>query len=187
MHYHAEIYLKELKNVEEQIERILHPYNEHLEIEYNEEYEYWRNPNSFWDWYQIGGRWTGVHTNYNPEEDERNIKKCDYCNGTGFRNDKIGKEIREKDPSFMCNSCKGKGKRVKWPTQWALYGGDIISVDNVKSDLSCYTLIINDKVFHTEDWDGNKWGKTDFNGNVKDKLKELGIKDGFLVTVDYHN
>ncbi len=44
-------------NPEEQ----LAPFNEELQVEKVEEDgdEYWRNPDAKWDWYQLGGRWTG--------------------------------------------------------------------------------------------------------------------------------
>jgi predicted acetyltransferase len=29
-------------------------------VEHEGKYGYWENPNSKWDWYQIGGRWTGL-------------------------------------------------------------------------------------------------------------------------------
>src|SRR5438105_14919384 len=73
---------------------------------------------SFWDFYQIGGRWTGLFDGYDPEKDPKNIVKCDLCHGTGKRDDKIGRKARERDPSYACNACGGKGERVTWPTQW---------------------------------------------------------------------
>jgi hypothetical protein len=44
------------------------------------------NPNSKWDWYEIGGRWQGdLDPNYERIKDERNYKtcKCNVCHGTG--------------------------------------------------------------------------------------------------------
>lgn len=40
----------------------LAPFDENLEVEKvveDDGYEYWYNPNGKWDWYQVGGRWTG--------------------------------------------------------------------------------------------------------------------------------
>lgn len=193
MHYHAEVYLKDLEDVESQIDDILYPYNEQIETEeysegevskeeltrfvehYANEYpedsdlsldelyeKYgdewnggsWRktdgvweefstyNKESFYDWYEIGGRWTGSHDNFNPEDDPENLE-----NG-----------------------------ELKWPTEWARHDGDIIAVKDISDDLDCYTLVVGDEVFH----------ETDFDGNVKKKLSELGITEGYLVTVDYH-
>ena len=77
-----------------------------------------------WDWYVIGGRWTGTLDNYDPTKDPKNIEECWVCNGTGKRNDKLGKEARAKDPSYTCNGCDGKGKSVKFTFEE--HEGDII-------------------------------------------------------------
>lgn len=47
-------------DVEAYVDRAMAPFSEHLEVEeVTEDGEtYWTNPDSFWDWYQIGGRWT---------------------------------------------------------------------------------------------------------------------------------
>lgn len=40
-------------------------YKDYLGLEYNEEegaYGYYANPNAKWDWYQVGGRWSGMLT-----------------------------------------------------------------------------------------------------------------------------
>jgi hypothetical protein len=85
-----------------------------------------------WDWYQIGGRWTGTLTGYDPEKDPRNHETCSQCDGTGFRRDALGNEERAKDPTYTCNGCGtfdvdkkvwshgplDPGKSVKWPTEW---------------------------------------------------------------------
>jgi hypothetical protein len=50
------------------------------------------NPKAKWDWYQIGGRWTGVLDNYNPEKDPKNQEPCPYCKTTGIRTDLASKD-----------------------------------------------------------------------------------------------
>ena len=79
-----------------------------------------------WDWYQIGGRWTGTLDKYDPEKDENNIEICELCKGSGQRNDSLGKQARQKNPEYACNGCQGKGKSVKWPTAWKEHNGDIL-------------------------------------------------------------
>lgn len=203
MHYHAEIYLESLDNLNEQLEKIMKPYNENLEVEKvtNEDgYTYWDNPKSFWDWWQIGGRWTGIHDDYDPEKDPENIEVCYICGGTGKRMDKLGVIERIKNPSYTCNGCGhyvletetwahgeyGPGKCLKWPTNWKQYKGDIIPVSKIKKDLECYTLIVKENVYHKKEWNGEDFIKTDFDGNVSKRLNELGIKEGYLITIDYH-
>lgn len=190
MHFHAEVYLKEIGNVEKQIEAAFLPYNESLEIEkVTDEDEgelYWRNSKGFWDWYQIGGRWTGTHDGYNPNEDPENIEVCDICGGTGDRATWRG-ESKSVQHSSGCNGCMGKGKRPKWPTDYKKHQGDIIPIEKTKDDLICHTLIVGDEVFQVDVWNGKEIVKTDFDGNVKNRLTQLGIQTGYLVTVDYHS
>jgi len=183
MHYHAEVWIPNLDiDVERQIEEIMIPHREN----YDDETE---QLSGFWDWWQIGGRFSGSHTDYeyDPSKDERNIETCTICNGTGMRADKIGNDIRETDPEFTCNSCNGTGRSVLWPTQWAPFELDIMPVSDIKDSLKCYTLIVGDKIIHVETYcSGDGFVKTEFDGYVKSKLNELGITDGYLVTVDYH-
>lgn len=68
--------------------------------EFMDQYE-----NQVWDWWTIGGRWTGTLDKYEPHKDRANYEKCDLCNGTGLRNDRIGQDARAKDPSYTCNAC----------------------------------------------------------------------------------
>ena len=139
MHYHAEVYLETNEDFETQIENIMEPYYEEKEVMlHTEEWTddtgklhketYWRNPNGFLDWYQIGGRWTGEHDGYDPEKDEANWERCIHCHGTG---------IRDNAP---CNACSHhdtpKGIMIKWPTAWAQYEGDIAKVEDISEELT---------------------------------------------------
>lgn len=81
-----------------------------------------------WDWYQIGGRWTGFFDGYDPETDPANIQVCELCGGTGDRAT-WRKEPKDNQHESGCNGCMGKGTRAKWPTDWQLHAGDIVSVD----------------------------------------------------------
>lgn len=82
--------------------------------------------NDVWDWYQIGGRWCGTLTGYDPRKDPANLKTCDLCNGTGMRNDQLGLDLRKQDPTYKCNGCSGKGKEVVWPTNFEGRNDDIM-------------------------------------------------------------
>lgn len=84
-----------------------------------------RNPRSKWDWYSIGGRWSGMLSGYDPDADLANQETCDMCQGGGLRNDRLGLQARAEDPSYTCNGCDGKGRRTKWPTQWKKHYGDV--------------------------------------------------------------
>lgn len=90
-----------------------------------------RNPKGTWDFWQIGGRWTGVLDDYDPEKDIDNIEVCNICGGTGKRMDRLGIMHRLEDPEYGCNGCQGRGVRTKWPTQWKKYEGDAQPVERV--------------------------------------------------------
>jgi hypothetical protein len=67
-----------------------------------------------WDWYVIGGRWTGILTGYDPTKDPRNIETCNLCNGSGTRPDadRFGSDWKKQMKG--CNGCMGTGKTVKF-------------------------------------------------------------------------
>lgn len=65
------------------------------------------NPEGFWDWWVIGGRWTGVlDPDYDPSTDPRNFAACWLCHGTGKRTDM---EVLD-----GCNACQGTGVARNW-------------------------------------------------------------------------
>ena len=98
---------------------------EPFEMRYSNDAHYSGNTQNEWDWYQVGGRWTGFFDpSYNPNTDPKNIETCKLCNGTGTRTDMVAEN--------GCNGCKGTGKHVKWPTSWARFGGDVMR----KSDIN---------------------------------------------------
>lgn len=50
--------------IEGALDELLAPFDENLEVEqYTEDGEtYWRNPQGYWDWWTLGGRWAGYLT-----------------------------------------------------------------------------------------------------------------------------
>jgi hypothetical protein len=195
MHYHAEIWLPTDENVEQQVKGILAPFDENLV----------GTEDGWWDWWQIGGRYKGCHIEgYDSESDPNHEESCDLCGGTGFRNDGFGVKHRRESPTYTCNACGtfdhetqtwkhgplGPGVRVSWPTQWEPHSLDVIPLADAKDDLTCYSLIVSNgpdtQVFHVKEWDGDTFVETGFDKQVKPKLAELGITDGYLITVDYH-
>lgn len=77
----------------------------------------------FWDWYQIGGRWTGALDGYDPDKDPANTERCTLCGGTGTRPDMV--------VNNGCNGCAGTGTARLWPTQWVKHPGDIAPIESV--------------------------------------------------------
>ena len=105
---------------------------------------YWHNPDAKWDWWMIGGRWTGLlASDYDPTQDPANREICGICKGTGDRDgwvyyelDENGERVRRFKDAWAeemngCNSCKGTGVVTKWPTQYKSFEGDTVLVGHV--------------------------------------------------------
>lgn len=178
-HYHVEVHVEKPGEdaavskgwVRQVAEEILEGYSDHL-----------------YDWYQVGGRWTGAHSmgKYDPEKDKRNQEKpCQHCKGTGQRGTYqmqghrkdgfvLGLSPNSLVERGLCNVCNGSGISVKWPTDWVGYEGDVIEVKRIPEKLETYYLVTSEDIH-------------DVNGRIKPALKKLGINDGWLVTIDCHN
>jgi hypothetical protein len=171
MHFHLEIvFLGEPPHLTTGVDNALAPFCQGV----------W--PNGFWDWYQIGGRWRGVHdATYSQDEDQSLIEKCDLCDGTGTRRG----GLQQFGPDWFalmngCNGCHGKGTRMSWPTEWKPHPIDAVSIAKVRPDLAPHTVILADrylepKAFH------------DTGKSLREILSENGIEDCFVVTVDCHS
>jgi hypothetical protein len=100
------------------------------------------SPKSKWDWWQIGGRWTGALVpDYDPATQDANLEWCSLCGGTGQRDDELGRQEREKHPGYSCNGCNGKGIRTKWPTSWARFEGDVMPVSEIPPGTSPFVFV----------------------------------------------
>jgi hypothetical protein len=142
-----------------------------------------------WDWYQIGGRWTGHFTGYQPDKDPANIEPCDLCGGTGDRATFRGESKENQHPSG-CNGCLGEGKRARWPTQWQRHSGDIRAVDVLnEGDLDVYALCDGSNWFGGEDYLPWKGQHGEFVKREMPPLEWLQKEraDYLAVIVDCHN
>ena len=151
------------------------------------------NPQGRWDWYEFGGRWTGMYSGYQPSKDQRNFEKCDICNGTGMRNDELGKKERRNNPKYTCNGCSGTGKSFKF--QLAPHSGDILPVEavlaNYKKVGPPYAVLTPDGGWHSSGkmgWFGMSKGDKDevrWHKEVKKLLKaHVGMT---ALVVDCHS
>ena len=136
-----------------------------------------------WDWYQIGGRWTGLFDGYDPDKDPNNLVGCEYCGGTGKRTDI--------EVANGCNACEGTGKRLKWPTGWAVRAGDILPVDKLTGE----HLDVHDVCCEGYGWFASEDYVPWANGDAKFTREELPPLDwlkktypnGVAVVVDCHS
>lgn len=131
------------------------------------------NPKSKWDWWVLGGRWTGYFEgkDFKPEDNPNNLETCFLCRGTGMRNDELGKSIRADKPEYTCNGCGGTGRRLKHPPQWEKVPTDMMPVSSIlKMDnpIIPYAVVTPDGEWHQKGdmgWFGissnedNKWAE----------------------------
>lgn len=149
--------------------------------------------NRKYDWYQIGGRWTGFFDDYDPDTDSANIIICKWCNGTGMRNDLVGQNLRKENPDYKCNSCQGKGEHPVRPTEYKPHLEDCVSVPeylsiietNPKDKLPYSILFPDGSWIEEESWDGEKIQENDnYHNDIIVNLQKY--IDCLAVVVDYH-
>lgn len=73
------------------------------------------NPRARWDFYEIGGCWTGMLSDHDPAEDIENWETCPVCGGTGESDDGLGLRRLGESRERACNGCDGKGWHAKCP------------------------------------------------------------------------
>jgi len=170
MHFHVELVTDKVPT-EAEIEKLMAPFYEG-EGEQADVFA--------WDWWQVGGRWKGVHAEgYDAENDPSHKEVCDLCKGTGKRTDMVVQD--------GCNGCHGTGIKTTWPTQWGPHEMDTIPVEKVPEGLSCYCLIHGGKAYPKETWTGKTFVETKESGStVRQILKKLKVKSGYITTIDCH-
>lgn len=134
-------------SIEGAVERLLAPYDEN---------GVWFRENSKWDWWVIGGRWTGVLDGYDPDQDPRNLEPCEYCEATGTTT----QAVADRYPAYQihvgktCIQCQGKGEHVKWV--YEPHDGDIQptrAVDRAKAAQTFAAMVTPDG-----EWHGGEFG-----------------------------
>lgn len=143
---------------------------------------YWHNRQGIWDFFQIGGRWTGILSGYEPDKDPANSEPCWICEATGKRQD----APRCGAGDLPCNGCSGTGLAQKWPTQWAKHPGDIVACPIALTEAQTPYTLIGAGIFHAkEKWTGEDLIENPEHGDtVRRKAQE---HTGRAVVVDYHS
>jgi len=115
------------------------------------------NPDSKWDWWVIGGRWTGqLDADYDPRKDPANLVKCVICKGTGDREgwvsyNESGERVFSDEQAEHCNGCNGcmgTGSSVNWTLKD--YDKDIrlLSEVEITDDVIPFGIITPDGEWH---------------------------------------
>ena len=80
-----------------------------------------------YDYYSLGGYWSGLLTGYEPRDNPLNQETCSHCHGTG-------KDASQEERA--CYKCNGTGKSLKW--RWVPYKGDVMPLSEVKDRVLVY-------------------------------------------------
>lgn len=187
--------------IEEAVATAMEPYIETWDEETGES-------SGFWDWYQIGGRWTGHFDGYDPMADPKNQEICWLCHGTGVRADPVGVklgydarvievggfyDIEADHPRLgqigWCNGCNGKGISVKFAGDSTPRLGDVATRLQVAEIEAPYTLVrLNGSVTHREVYvsDDSEYGGH-FEAVAEHEEAWMTMRpEALIVAVDYH-
>lgn len=113
--------------------------------------------NVWWDFYHIGGRWTGLLDGYDPLSDPDNTEKCEFCDETGKCPELERVLGTDKCPDPDCVN----GRKPKWPIGWKRHSGDVIPVERLTEEqLAKFDAVVVDvrykddlgENFPTLDW-----------------------------------
>lgn len=135
------------------VEPLLDPYRDHdLDLDLEAE------DGIRWDYYTVGGRWTGELTvnDYDPFEDIENMEVCIFCGGTGERAT-FPLPGHEWEAVGGCNGCFGNGlsMRSKCST-WLPYDGDVAPLSEVDPEFLPAAVVTPDgKWYEREGYDGS--------------------------------
>jgi hypothetical protein len=147
------------------------------------------NPNGKWDWWTVGGRWTGVFTpDYDPQKDPRNLEKCYLCEGTGTRKMPVPANPHWRPKDGECNGCGGTGQGVKFSL--ANHDGDVMPVSKIPQDIFPFCIVTPEGRWHEKGemgWFGMASNKKDedvWHKKCSDLFKRH--KGCLAVVVDYH-
>lgn len=185
MHYVALVLVAPDGEPEDEVARLLAPYDENDGDNEDGKWDW----NGKWDWWVIGGRWTGVlNREYDPEKDPANYEVCRLCAGTGTRTDMT--------VANGCNGCKGTGTAQKWPTEWVKFAGDVKPVADIDVEWTPFTLVEPDGSWHEREsfvWDEEaqtgeivkNFTDAEWRRFIPKMLKKH--RDKIAVVVDYHN
>lgn len=141
-----------------------------------------KNKKFEWDWYEIGGRYSGkIKINFNPSENEDNWYSSKNRNNKYFISQAI-EEIKEQVEYY---------EELDWLPYMGireniLYVDGAYFKDTINFDITDCYLVIDDKkkLYVREYWNGSKWIKEN---EFDNKVKNINLQDKFILTIDFHD
>lgn len=129
-------------SAEEAVRPLLEPYRESDE---------WFGDGTRWDWWVIGGRWSGVLDGFDPGDEIENWEVCWLCDGTGVR---PGGRERFGDRWFRdcngCNGCMGNGLSFKHAPSWMPHDNDVLPIAEIDPTFVPAAIVTPDGNWHEE-------------------------------------
>lgn len=190
MHHHLEIIMPPTDNVKEAIEKILAPFNEAGNPDAEDEYDRAPSKHAFWDYWVIGGRYSGSHivAKYEPDSMDAFYKALNVnkvtVSGVQFGKQQLSPASQIPfvdglwqeyfpDEDGPCPIFRHSNDQHK--DNYA----DVCQLFNLPKHLKCGRIIITDKTFHPdlmlEDsyWNGVTWVDSKWDGSVSQALEIL--------------
>lgn len=100
----------------------------------------WGAEGTRYDWFQVGGRFTGLFDGYKPWEDEANFDRCQYCEGTGTTTQAVANQYPAYQgnvgkPCIQCNNADADGG-ARFPGKMLRFGfmphaADVLPARNI--------------------------------------------------------
>ncbi len=167
-----------------------------------------------WDFFEVGGRYTGLLSGYDPRQDPDNYETCVLCNGTGKRLElpppseiqriEGGQWVKEMDysrttPEYQeslggCNGCLGKGTHLKLSSYWKPYDGDSILLADLTAEQyegKFYAVCIGNWGWYSSErripWGPDAERVQPLELPPLDWLKSIGREGDRAVVVDCHS
>ncbi|HET7713886.1 MAG TPA: hypothetical protein VFK94_06625 [Patescibacteria group bacterium] len=187
------------ENLEAEVARLLAPYDENG--------EWFRpegggKPESKWDWWVIGGRWSGAlggnDPKYDPAMNPINYSRCRYCDGSGTRSDMNPRPdwSRQADPLHPvigegCNVCHGTGWEFRFGDWVVPEDGNIRRLKDVPETFDPFALVTPNGEWHERGrmgWFGvahDEKSMVEWRKNWAEQVRNLH-PDTWAVIVDCH-
>lgn len=193
MHYHCEVWIPKKDKWRSQVVSALRGLEE--------------DKDGFYDWYVIGGRWSGEHSVWQIQKEcgADTLKKIhdefekEFGWWTNKDNDEH-KRAKQYEEVFRRHISKAQWDKEPLPGWRDTYkqdgfDDDIIAVADIPWEFfTCYTFVLSArgkeyvdarKYWHSEIWNGSTHQESQY--DVRKILKEHKCSGGYLVTVDYHS
>jgi hypothetical protein len=211
MHYNLEVIMPPTDDIETALGTILEQFDENYEDE-----EMSVNSNGFWDWYQIGGRWSGakIEAFLDKEKKDAFYEKLGEMDITVSGMSWGKQELQPADQIEAVDALWREWFPESGVEQCPFFKHfddannlDICTLEEVSPDMEAYHVIIavpsnydgkltTKTMYMTELWNGVSFQKTEWDGNLLNTVKahnermteDQTVKDDWLVvTVDYHS